>query len=349
MLHAQALRRGLIPLALDVRSLYLSHMATLSSRGHLLGTRPIEAEGPGASRPGRAFEPVVEAALKASDLVGSDVVVRRSLPRRLKGLRAASAIHARALGQSRRRSAASLACSDGIVVGDGAVAATSRVPGRFGTAAYALVGVIAVLLPGLLNSFLSNAAVSPAVRVAGVAVPMIIALVVGVECVRKVMLGLRWRRLERPGIELANVASWPGGKGAAGRLVDEVVQTAAGGWADFVVRVDRDNAAAVGLYRSRGFCRVDESSTGSLVAMRRRSQTAEPSSVNGRAVPAFIVCMVVATTFVLARLAANGIELAAIAGIGVDLVEQWRSLFREVTELVVRVVAFDGGVYLVER
>jgi len=294
-------------------------MATLRGRGHLLGTRSDETGGSGAARPDGAFESAVGIAPLVRQPRSADFA--RSVTRwRLDAVRVASAIHAQAFGQSRRRSVASLYCSDRLVIGDGAVASMSAVPGRLGSAFYAFVGVVAVLLPGLLNSLVSNSAASIVVRTVVVGVATVAALVVGVECVRKLMLGLRWRRLACPSIELTNVASWPGGQGAAGRLIDDVVRTVAAEGTDLVVRVDRANTVALGLYRSRGFGEIDGNSTNSLIAMRRASRSASASaSIAFHSVPPFVAGASVATLLGLAQASATGVGAPAVVGLGVGL------------------------------
>ena len=319
MQHARESARGLVPLAFDVHSLYLSRMATLRGRGHLLGTRSDATGGSGAVRLDGAFRPVVGNAPLVDQPQSADFA--RTVTRwQLDAVRAASAIHAKASGQSRRRSVASLWCSDRLVVGEGAVASMSTVPGRLGSASYALVGVVAVLVPGLLNSLVSNSAASPAVRLVVVGVATVAALVVGVECVRKLMLGLRWRRFVCPSIELANVGSWPGGNGAAGRLIDDVVQTVTAKGADLVVRVDQANTDALGLYRSRSFADVGGSSTGSLIAMRRPSKTASTSApIASHSVPTFVAGAFAATLLGLAQASATGVGTPTVVGLGVGL------------------------------
>ena len=319
MQHAQEPARGLIPLAFYVPSLYLSHMATLGGRGHLLGTRSDETGGSGAVRPDGAFGMDVGIAPLVRQPRTADFAP--SVTRwRFDAVRVASVIHAQAFGQSRRRSVASMCCSDRLVVGDGAVASMSTVPGRLGSAAYALVSVVAVLLPGLLNSLVSNSAASPAVRTVVVGAATVAALVVGVECVRKLMLGLRWRRLACPSIELTNVSSWPGGQGAAGRLIDDIVRTVAAEEVDLVVRVDRANTVALALYRSRGFVEINGNSTNSLIAMRRLSRSASTSaSIASHSVPTFVAGASVAMLLGLAQASAAGVGAPAVVGLGVGL------------------------------
>jgi leader peptidase (prepilin peptidase) / N-methyltransferase len=313
--HAQEWMRGLVPLAFDVPSLYLSRMATLRSRGHLLGTRSNETGGTGAVRPDDAQLPAVGTAVPVRQTLGVDSA--RCVTRwRLDAMRAASLIHAKALEQSQRRSFASLWCADRLVVGDGTVLSMSTVPGRFGTAAYALAGVVAVLLPGVLNSFVSDVEASTALQMGVVVLAMIGALIVGVECVRKLLLGLRWRRTAHPAVELANVASWPGGRGAAGRLVDDTLQSVDAG-THIVVRVDRANVVALRLYRSRGFHEIDEIGTGSLMAMGRSAQPA--CTVSSRLVPSFVAGALSAAVFGLAQASAAGVGLSAVVGLGVGV------------------------------
>ena len=89
-----------------------------------------------------------------------------------------------------------------------------------------------------------------------------------------------------------------------------------------MVRVDRANTVALGLYRSRGFDEVVEgNSTGSLIAMRRNPSPSAitPASSASHSVPIFVACALVATLFGLAQASATGVGSLAVVGLGVGL------------------------------
>lgn len=320
MQHARNLRRGRIPLALDVRSLYLSGMATLRSRGHLLGSRSIETGGLGALRPDVSLEQHAGAGPQLNGTAERNNV-RTVLRTRADVVREAATIHSQAFAQSRRRSASSLLCADRVVLSDdGAVLSMSRVPSRSGTVAWGLGAVVVVLLPAVLHSLLLAGAHSPTLRAVVMLVAAIGAVAAGVECARKLLLGFRWRRSRLPMIELANVASWPGGRGAAGRLVDHAIESDAVRGRACVVRVDPANTIALALYRSRGFRPIHESDDGSPIPLLRSCGKADKALPRASVVvPTFVIGAVLAVALSLEAVAGTEAGWATVVGIGAGL------------------------------
>ena len=265
-------RWGVHPLASGVNQLCVFRIATLGSRGRLLGAPHLGSERLGAVRPEQGL--------------GDRRIERRRADRitafgvgRIRNLRAARSIHSEAFAMPAHRSVGSLLFADHIVADRGAAMTLSRVPSR--TAGALAMFACAVLLgvPAMMAVEMSRPSVGPARAAvdAGIAVASLVGLM---ECLGRVVLGCRWKFRSKPTYEIADLCSWPAGFGSGRRLLDDVCDAADSASVELVLRVRPHNERAIELYRQCGFAALGNAEGRQLARMIRgghRSADSVPS------------------------------------------------------------------------
>lgn len=274
----------MVPLARGVNQLYVFAMSTLGSRGRSLGAPDLGSERVGAVRP----EPRSHHCRVVGRFADPAVAFRVG---RIRNVRSALSIHSHAFGMPARRSAGSLGFADHLLVDEGAAMTLSRVPSRM-SSGLALLGCAVLLgVPGLMAFEMSQ----PSVGLAHLAVAFSIAMVslFGLaECLRRVVLGCRWKFQSGPTYEIADLSSWPSGLGRGRQLLLDVCDAADSAPVELVLRVRPDNERAIALYRRSGFVRFADADAHRLERMVRvPNRAADSVSSPGRPQVLFgVVC-----------------------------------------------------------
>lgn len=128
----------------------------------------------------------------------------------------------------------------------------SRVPGRIAGVLATFGCVVLLSVPGLMVVEMSRMSADPA-RVAvaaGIAAASLVGLI---ECLRRAVLGCRWKFQSAPTYEVADLCSWPTGLRNGRQLLVGVCDAADRVSIDLVLRVRPNNERAIELYRRCGF------------------------------------------------------------------------------------------------
>lgn len=272
------------PIAPKVKQIYVSAMSTLGSRERSLGAPDLGSERVGALRP----EPRSHDGRVAGRFSDPAVALRAG---RTRNLRSALSIHSQAFEMSARRSTRSLLFADHLLVDEVAAMTLSRVPSKRGSALASLGCAVLLGVPGLTAVEMSQPSAGPA-RLAvafGIAMASLLGLA---ECLRRVVLGFRWKFQSKPTYEVADLCSWPSGLGNGRQLLLDVCEAADSSSVELVLRVRPENESAIELYRRSGFVPIGQADAQRLERMVRvpRRGAAGVTRPDRLEVPFGVVC-----------------------------------------------------------